>query len=74
MFAYGLSKARVKAVQMLKTIRPLPSEKVYIENGRTGIVEGAVLLNYEGTGVWKVGRTAWLISKNGNIYNKQPYW
>ena len=71
-WADNISEARVKAVKMLKST---PSKKkVLIENAKKGIVVGGVRLNYEGTGIWIVGRTAWLISKNGNIYGKQPYW
>ena len=70
-WADNISEARIRAVKMLKTA---PSKKeVLIENMREGIVVGRVLLNYEGIGVWKVGRTAWLISKNGNRDGKQPY-
>lgn len=71
-WADNISEARVKAVRMLKSA---PSKKeVLIEYAREGIVVGRVFLNYEGIGIWKFGRTAWLISKNGNIYGKQPYW
>lgn len=66
-YADGMPKARVKAVELLKKS---PSEIIYIENSRTGMVEGKVRLNWKGIGEWNVGRTAWLISKNGDIYNK----
>lgn len=71
-WADNLPDARVKAVKML---RSAPSKKkVLIEKTTGRLVAGCVFLNYKGIGVWKVGRTAWLISEDGNIRNKQPYW
>lgn len=67
----SLPKARARALRMLKAN---PMKEVVIENARTGLVEGYVFLNYRGTGVWKVGRTAWLVNKDGTIHSKQPYW
>lgn len=70
----GLSKARVMAVKLLKETPNGKSKKAIIENAKSGTIEGKVILNYKGVGVWIVGRTAWMISKNGDIYDKQPYW
>lgn len=68
-----LPEARVKAVRMLRTAST-KKKKVLVEKTKGRLVAGYVFLNYKGIGVWKVGRTAWLISEDGNIRNKQPYW
>ena len=71
---YGttLAECRKKCVSALRKNKDLDSMEVYKENARDGYV-GWIYLNWNNMGVFVVGRTVWMVDKNGKLYDKGPF-